>query len=98
MKRAIAGGNGGVSAGGVERVIEQDRPGTDRALCCRIGTRRLIGPSRIINDNVIGMLVRRVVLEKPFRDMAFGIIVMFLGILIAVSVLAVVLAIFWPKE
>ena len=80
-----------VSAEVFERVIERGQTWHDRAFVVTHWYKTAYGPIKDINDNVIGMLYVGI-LEKPFRDMAFGIIVMFLGILIAVSVLAVVLA------
>ena len=80
-----------VSAEVFERVIKRGQTWHDRAFVVTHWYKTAYGPITDINDNVIGMLYVGI-LEKPFRDMAFGIIVMFLGIIIAVSILAVILA------
>ncbi len=80
-----------VSAEVFEKVIGRGQTWHDRAFVVTHWYKTAYEPIRDINGSVIGMLYVGI-LEKPFDDMALGIIVMYLGIIIAVSVLAVILA------
>lgn len=80
-----------VSAEVFEKVIGRGQTWHDRAFVVTHWYKTAYEPIRDINNNVIGMLYVGI-LEKPFRDLAFSIIVMFLGIIMTVSLLAVILA------
>jgi two-component system NtrC family sensor kinase len=80
-----------VSAEVFEKVIGRGQTWHDRAFVVTHWYKTAYEPIRDINGSVIGMLYVGI-LEKPFDDMALGIIVMYLGIIIAVSVLAAILA------
>ena len=80
-----------VSAEVFEKVIGRGQTWHDRAFVVTHWYKTAYGPIRDINNNVIGMLYVGI-LEKPFDDMALNIIILFLGIIITVSVLAVILA------
>lgn len=80
-----------VSAEVFEKVIGRGQTWHDRAFVVTHWYKTAYGPIRDINNNVIGMLYVGI-LEKPFEDMALNIIILFVGIIGAVSVLAVILA------
>jgi two-component system NtrC family sensor kinase len=80
-----------VSAEVFEKVIGRGQTWHDRAFVVTHWYKTAYEPIRDINNNVIGMLYVGI-LEKPFDDMALGIIVLFIGIIMTVSVLAVILA------
>jgi two-component system NtrC family sensor kinase len=80
-----------VSAEVYEQVIGRGQTWHDRAFVVTHWYKTAYEPIRDINNNVIGMLYVGI-LEKPFEDMALGIIILFIGIIMMVSVLAVILA------
>jgi two-component system NtrC family sensor kinase len=80
-----------VSAEVYEKVIGQGQTWHDRAFVVTHWYKTAYEPIRDINGKVIGMLYVGI-LEKPFEDMALNIIALFLGIVAAVSILAVILA------
>jgi len=80
-----------VSAEVYEQVIGRGQTWHDRAFVVTHWYKTAYEPIRDIDNNVIGMLYVGI-LEKPFDDMALGIIVLFMGIITTVSVLAVILA------
>jgi len=80
-----------VSAEVYEQVIGRGQTWHDRAFVVTHWYKTAYEPIRDIHKNVIGMLYVGI-LEKPFDDMALGIIVLFMGIIMTVSILAVILA------
>lgn len=80
-----------VSAEVFEQVIGRGQTWHDRAFVVTHWYKTAYEPIRDIQNNVIGMLYVGI-LEKPFDDMALGIIILFMGIIMTVSVLAVMLA------
>jgi signal transduction histidine kinase len=79
-----------------EKVIRRGQTWHDRAFVVTHWYKTAYGPIRDINENVIGMLYVGI-LEKPFRDMAVNIIFLFIGIIITVSVFAVIIAYIFAK-
>lgn len=80
-----------VSAEVFEKVIGQGQTWNDRAFVVTHWYKTAYEPIRNINGEIIGMLYVGI-LEKPFKDMASDIILLYVGIIGGVSVLAVVLA------
>ncbi len=80
-----------VSAEVFEKVIGQEQTWHDRAFVVTHWYKTAYEPIRNIDGRIIGMLYVGII-EKPFKDMASDIILLYVGIIGGVSILAVILA------